>query len=305
MSDLFAALSVDARAALCPLLYDLGGSAAPGDVVATLATGIVQVVRACAAVVFLVEDGALHAAHAAGPAAGSLAGAGMRLGEGTSGNAALTGAPARGPAPSGECGVEAAGEFAMFRSVLAWPLVRNGRTLAVLSLYRRRREPFGADAVCLLEVICGKAAAALELALECDWYRRTSLLDRATGLPNSRELFGRLDGELSRSRRSRSAISILVCRLAGAGPPPEALLGRLGAHFRRHCRDYDYVGWTGERFVFLLPGATASVAWTRLEALRCLPDILPFQLLASAAFFPEDGTDAEDLLAAAERRWQY
>ena len=250
-------------------------------------------------VLFLPQDGILRAVHAAGPTGQHLTGTEIRLGEGTSGSAAATGVPARRTGLACERGIAHSPAFAGFRSVLAWPLVHNAQTLAVLSLYRRSEEPLSPEAIGIVDAACYSASAALHLALEHEWYRRTSGLDRQTGLPNSRELFLRLDAELSRCQRTGAGLSVLVCRLQGPRVVPDGILARLGLYFRNRCRDYDYVGWTGERFVVLLPGASG----TRPDFLAGLPDIRPFQLTVASVSYPADGFDAEDLLAAADLLW--
>jgi GGDEF domain-containing protein len=299
MSEAITALSVNARAALCPILGRFSGLAAPGDVIAALTDGIVELVEVNAAVLFLPEGGLLRAAYAAGSASRHLTGVKIRLGQDTSGAAAVSGTHVRRTGLGCERGVDNSAALAAFRSVLALPLVHNGHTLAVLSLYRRSADPPAGEEICLLDVVCRQAAASLQLALEHEWYRRTSALDRLTGLPNSRELFLRLDAELSRCHRTGACLAILIGRLEGPGLPSEETLARLGLYFRNSCRDYDYVGWTGERFVVLLPGATA----TRPGLWRGLPDTEPFRLRVASASYPKDGVDAEDLLAAADRRW--
>jgi hypothetical protein len=77
------------------------------------------------------------------------------------------------------------------------------------------------------------------------------------------------------------------------------------------CREYDYVArMGGDEFVVVAPGLTADAASKRAEQLRalakqagnevCGEDIL--SLSVGRALFPEDGKDAEQLLAEADRR---
>jgi hypothetical protein len=77
------------------------------------------------------------------------------------------------------------------------------------------------------------------------------------------------------------------------------------------CREYDYVArMGGDEFVVVAPGLAADSAGKKAEQLRalakqaghevCGEDIL--SLSVGRAIFPEDGKDAEQLLAEADRR---
>ena len=77
------------------------------------------------------------------------------------------------------------------------------------------------------------------------------------------------------------------------------------------CREYDYVArMGGDEFVVIAPGLSADAAGKKAEQMRalarqagnevCGEDIL--SLSVGRALFPEDGNDAEQLLAEADRR---
>src|SRR5258708_22302335 len=80
---------------------------------------------------------------------------------------------------------------------------------------------------------------------------------------------------------------------------------------KESCREYDYVArMGGDEFVVVAPGLTAEAAAKKAESLRELArlagrevsneDIL--SLSDEQALYPEDGKDAEALLAEADRR---
>ncbi len=89
------------------------------------------------------------------------------------------------------------------------------------------------------------------------------------------------------------------------------VLRALGSGLKSICREYDYVArMGGDEFVVLLPGARVADAANKVHqfhhmmAMMCR-DLSPDrQLTASVGFatFPLDGSDAEQLLAEADRR---
>ena len=90
---------------------------------------------------------------------------------------------------------------------------------------------------------------------------------------------------------------------------------RILRHFSKSlqgsCREYDYVArMGGDEFVLVAPGLSSSAAQIRGICLNelanlagreiCGEDLLSVSV--GFAFYPDDGTDAEKLLAEADRR---
>jgi diguanylate cyclase (GGDEF)-like protein len=87
---------------------------------------------------------------------------------------------------------------------------------------------------------------------------------------------------------------------------------RLFSHaLKETCREYDYVARLGgDEFVVIAPGLTPEASVKKMENLRelarnagkevCGEDILSLSI--GRAVYPEDGLDAEELLAEADRR---
>jgi diguanylate cyclase (GGDEF)-like protein len=143
--------------------------------------------------------------------------------------------------------------------------------------------------------------------------------DYLTGLPNARALFMQLDREVARCQRENSNVAVMVCDLDGfkqindryghlEGDKTLKLFANL---LREVCREYDYVArMGGDEFVIVAPNMTPDAVREKailLNALAqqagrqvCGQDLL--SLSVGAAFYPQNGSDAEQLLAEADRK---
>jgi len=141
---------------------------------------------------------------------------------------------------------------------------------------------------------------------------RLSTEDVATSLPNERALFLKLDAELARCRRSHSALAVLVCDVEAAQRlrRRSGALQAVAAGLRRLCREEDCVARMGDRFVLVLDNfAKRHLAEKRRRIEALMAEInsaagteRPPVVKMGAAFYPEDGGYAEDLLAVADAR---
>jgi diguanylate cyclase (GGDEF)-like protein len=112
---------------------------------------------------------------------------------------------------------------------------------------------------------------------------------------------------------------VLVCYLDGFKQVNDSyghltgnkVLSSVANGLKANCREYDYVArMGGDEFVVVAPGLPADVAASKAEQLRqlarqagievCAEDIL--SLSVGQAIYPDDGADAEELLAEADRR---
>jgi diguanylate cyclase (GGDEF)-like protein len=148
---------------------------------------------------------------------------------------------------------------------------------------------------------------------------RSAATDSLTRLPNTSSLFLQLERELARCKRTRGSLALLLLDLDGfkfvndrfGHLEGNKVLQLTAAGLRASCREYDYVArMGGDEFVIILPGADPDAVLTRLHQLEtvarcaglevCGEDLI--SLSVGDAFFPEDGGDAEQLLALADRR---
>jgi diguanylate cyclase (GGDEF)-like protein len=147
----------------------------------------------------------------------------------------------------------------------------------------------------------------------------SAVTDELTGLPNARSLFLQLDSELARSKRTGTPLAVLVLDLDGfkgindrfghlAG---NRVLQMIAEGLRNSCRECDCAArMGGDEFVVILSGSTREAIGAKPEQYQqitrevglafCHEDILSVSV--GEACFPEDGADAEQLLAAADKR---
>lgn len=171
---------------------------------------------------------------------------------------------------------------------MAAPAVRDGCVVAVIALYRSPGACFAIEELGLVEDAAGKLAPAIDNARR---FRRAELVQ-------ARALFERLDAEIARSRRSRGVLAVLDCRLSGGALPEEAQDGATAA-LRRSCREYDFIAPRPEGFVVVLADCGAGGVGEARARIRQVFAGLGIGVRIGVALYPEEGQDAEDLLAVA------
>jgi diguanylate cyclase (GGDEF)-like protein/putative nucleotidyltransferase with HDIG domain len=205
------------------------------------------------------------------------------------------------------------------RSALAVPLEGVTGLVGVLALYQAVPDAFTADHLRILQVITSRVAMFIENALKYREAESSATIDYLTGMANARALSVHLEKELARCRREKSALGVIVCDLDGfkeindryghlAG---DRVLKLFASSLSVASREYDYAArMGGDEFVVVAPGITESAAIERADLLSALAkqagrDVCGAQSLslsAGTAFYPQDGVNAEQLLAEADRR---
>jgi diguanylate cyclase (GGDEF)-like protein/putative nucleotidyltransferase with HDIG domain len=226
----------------------------------------------------------------------------------------LNGNPSGEPDPMGENG-----PFRLQRSAISVPLEGLQGVVGVLTLYHSEPEIYTPDHLRILLAISSKVALSVENALAFQQAESSATTDYLTELPNARSLFLHLDRELSRCKRLESCLAVMVCDLDGFKQINDRfghlegnrLLRLFAKSLQGSCREYDYVArMGGDEFVIVAPGLKPSAAVARGIILGelaraagqevCREDLI--SLSVGCAIFPDDGTDAEKLLAEADRR---
>jgi diguanylate cyclase (GGDEF)-like protein/putative nucleotidyltransferase with HDIG domain len=242
------------------------------------------------------------------------------LGQGLSGWVAHNRKPIINGNPSVEPGyLNDPSKFSTLSSALAVPLEGVTGVIGVLALYRGQRDAFTSDNLRILLAVSGKMALSIENALKYQQAESSATTDYLTGLPNARSLFLQLDRELARCKRDNSTLTVMVSDMDGFKQINDRyghlegnrVLRLFAQALKDSCREYDYVArMGGDEFVVIAPGLEKDAAGKKAEQMRalarqagsevCGEDIL--SLSVGRAMYPEDGNDAEQLLAEADRR---
>src|ERR1700730_12629622 len=210
-------------------------------------------------------------------------------------------------------------KFSTLRSALAIPLEGLAGVVGVLALYHAEIDAFTSDHLRILLAISSKMALAIENALKYEQAESSATTDYLTGLPNARSLFLQLDRELARCKRDSSSLVVMVSDMDGFKQINDRfghlegnrVLRLFAQALKDSCREYDYVArMGGDEFVVVAPGLETDAAGKKAEQMRalarqagnevCGEDLL--SLSVGRAMYPEDGNDAEQLLAEADRR---
>jgi diguanylate cyclase (GGDEF)-like protein len=196
------------------------------------------------------------------------------------------------------------------------PLERGADLVAVLTLCRAVDDRFSDHDLAVLLELAPKLAAASSNAVAFQEAARLARLDPLTGESSSRALFERLDAEIARLRRGPGTLAVVECAVRG----PEVLgfisqydsarqiLDRVARELANCCREYDFVARCGDEFVVVLPQCERTGIETLEARIKLVVAEIglrmgfPLTVRLGAAYCPEDGMDAEDLLASAERR---
>jgi diguanylate cyclase (GGDEF)-like protein/putative nucleotidyltransferase with HDIG domain len=306
--------------ALFELSQDLGASLSLGETLSVFSVKLKPMVPYDAIAIYVRRDEELVPEYVNGDNYRLFSSLRIPLGQGLSGWVAHNRKPIINGNPSVEPGyLNDPSKFSTLRSALAVPLEGVAGVIGVLALYRGERDAFTTDHLRILLAVSGKMALAIENALKYQQAENSATTDYLTGLPNARSLFLQLDRELARCKRDNSSLTVMVSDMDGFKQINDRfghlegnrVLRLFAQALKDSCREYDYVArMGGDEFVVIAPGLATDAAGKKAEQMRtlarqagnevCGEEIL--SLSVGRAVYPEDGKDAEQLLAEADRR---
>ncbi len=305
--------------ALFELSQDLGASLSLGETLSVFSVKLKRLVPYDSIAIYIRREDELVPEHVNGDNFRLFASLRIPIGEGLSGWVAQNRKPIINGNPLVEPGYTTSDKYSVMRSALSVPLEGLDGIVGVLTLYKSDKDAFTADHLRILLAVSSKMALAIENALKYQQAESSSTTDYLTGLPNARSLFLQLDRELSRCKRTKSRLTVMVCDMDGFKQVNDRfghlegnrVLKLFAQSLKESCRDYDYVArMGGDEFVLIAPGLSPEAARGKMLLLRdmakkagyevCREDIL--SLSVGQAVYPENGLDAEQLLAEADRR---
>ena len=271
-------------------------------------------------VVFLMKEDHLVPELVSGDNFRLLSSLNIKVGQGLCGWVAENRKPILNGNPEVEAGyVSDPEKFTTQRSALAVPLDGLNGVVGVLAMYRAERDAFTADHLRILLAVSSKIALSVENALKYQQAENSAVTDYLTGLPNARSLYVHLARELARCRRTGTSLAVMVCDLDNFKQindlyghlEGDNLLKDFAAQIKAACRGYDYVArMGGDEFVVVAPGLQAEASADKASHLnelaiaagRKIAGRNLVSLSVGTSFCPQDGFDAERLLAEADRR---
>ena len=305
---------------LFELSQDLGASLSLDETLSVFSVKLKRLVPYDSVAIYVRRENILVPEHVSGDNFRLFASLRIPLGQGLSGWVAQNRKPIINGNPSVEPGyLNDPTKFSTLRSALALPLEGTSGIVGVLALYQAEADAFTSDHLRILQAVTSKMALAIENALKYQQAESSATTDYLTDLPNARSLFLALDRELARCKRENSSLTVMVCDMDGFkqindrfGHLEGNRVLRLFAHtVKETCREYDQVArMGGDEFVVIASGLSPEAARKKADQLKdlahqvgqeiCQEDIL--SLSVGRAVYPDDGLDAEELLAEADRR---
>src|SRR5208337_4168579 len=242
------------------------------------------------------------------------------MGQGLSGWVAQNLKPILNGNPSVEPGyLNDSSKYSTLNSALAVPLEGLQGVVGVVALYHAEKDFFTSDHLRILLAVSSKMALAIENALKYEQAESSAVTDFLTGLPNARSLFMQLDRDMARCKREKTSLTVMVADLDRfklindrfGHLEGNRVLRLFAQALKDTSREYDYVArMGGDEFVVIAPGLAADAAGKKSEQMRtlakqagaevCGEEIV--SLSVGRSVYPEDGEDAEHLLAEADRR---
>jgi diguanylate cyclase (GGDEF)-like protein/putative nucleotidyltransferase with HDIG domain len=305
---------------LFELSQDLGASLSLGETLSVFSVKLKRLVPYDSIAIYVRRGDLLIPEHVSGDNFRLFNALRIPIGQGLSGWVAQNRKPILNGNPSVEPGyLNDPSKFSTLRSALALPLEGLEGVVGVLALYSAEADAFTSDHIRILQAVASKMALAVENALKYQQAESSATTDYLTGLPNARSLFLQLESELSRCKREKSSLTVMVCDMDGFKQINDRfghlegnrVLRLFAQALRGTCREYDAVArMGGDEFVVIAPGLTSESANKKAEQLRelarqvgvevCQENIL--SLSVGRAVYPTDGMDPEQLLAEADRR---
>jgi diguanylate cyclase (GGDEF)-like protein/putative nucleotidyltransferase with HDIG domain len=304
---------------LFELAQTLGNSLSLKETLSVVAIRLKEMIPHDSIVFFVRQEGMLIPEYAHGVDYDLFSSIRISLGQGLSGWVARNEKPITNGNPAAETShLGKSSRLTVLQSALCVPLRGREGVAGVLTLYCREKNYFTKEHLRMLLAASSKLGVSVENALQYESAQSTASTDFLTGLPNARSICSHLETELSRVRRTKTPLAVLLCDLNGFKKVNDTfghltgnrLLKEIAARFKSSCREYDQVGRLGgDEFVFVLPEMTKEnvaemekrLSRAVQEASRSACSEMTVSVSVGSSFYPADGTSGEELLSEADR----
>lgn len=304
---------------LFELAQTLGNSLSLKETLSVVAVRLKEMIPHDSIVFFVCQEGMLIPEYVHGVDYDLLTSIRIPVGQGLSGWVARNEKPITNGNPAAETfHLGAFSRTTTLQSALSVPLRGREGVAGVLTLYHREKNSFTQEHLRMLLAASSKLGLSVENALQYEQAQSTASTDYLTELPNARSICLHLENELTRIRRSKRPLAVLLCDLNSFKKVNDKyghltgnkLLQEVSAKFKASCREYDQVGRLGgDEFVFVMPDMTKEMvpelekrlAKAVREASRSVCGELIVSVSVGCAFHPENGVSGEELLSEADR----
>jgi diguanylate cyclase (GGDEF)-like protein/putative nucleotidyltransferase with HDIG domain len=299
--------------ALFEVAQSLGNSLSLNDTLSVLAGRLKRMIPHDGLAVYVCRDGHLVPEYVGGDDSRLFTSLRIPMGQGLSGWVAENRRPIINGNPSVEPGyLGDPTRFSKLRSAIAVPLEGVTGVIGVLALYHTDKDAFSRDHLRILQAVSAKLGLVLENSLKYQEAEDSAITDYLTGLPNARSLFLHLEAGIHYSERAAAPLAVLVCDLNDFKQINDRyghlegnrILRSVAERMQRCCRESDYIArMGGDEFVVVLAGLHPDAVAERIRSFQSAVGRDGAACLSIGhATYPEDGLDAESLLAAADRR---
>ncbi|HEU5361075.1 MAG TPA: diguanylate cyclase [Candidatus Deferrimicrobiaceae bacterium] len=207
------------------------------------------------------------------------------------------------------------------RTMIMLPLTRDGEIIGTVSIFDKFPHKtfypasFNADDMGTFEKFIRYVEKAIGNAIAFETNEKLKNLDASTGLPTLQYFQSRMLHELSRARRFRRRLVLMICEVAPHIPAREFsaidreewVIKRLSKVIRNALRGYDVVARISDsKFAMILPEAEdgkmsatpriKKAITDEVEEIRKSMKDLKVDVRFGHAGFPEDGEDHEKLI---------
>lgn len=307
--------------AILDLAQDASGSLRAEELLSLAAERLKFIVPYDCVAVFVRNGDVLKPRYVNGENSRAFASLEIPMGQGLSGWVAENGKPIVNGNPSVEPGyVNDPSRFAL-NSALSIPLRDNGEHVTgALSLYRSDKDAYTKEHLRVLLAISDKIGRLVDMAIKLSPQQELNH-DELTGLPNAESFSSHFQRELARCGLQGKTLALLACDLDRFRQVndryghirADELLKRVASVLQSNCRNSDYVARAGsDEFMVLFAGADAGELNGRIELLDRKVRQAGCELFGDEnigisvglACFPENGSDAETLLAHADKEME-
>lgn len=235
--------------------------------------------------IMLLKDGVLEVKSSV-PRGMGAEGMTFREGEGACGRAARTKTAVYIPDLESETDIYDRRGQSPRGSLLSVPMIHKGTVLGVINFERPTRNAFSPQETELLSAVADLAATATKNAILHAETVELSITDPLTGAANRRHLFSRLEIEIARALRYRTALAVVMVDIDSFKHLNDTQGHRVGdIVLRKVCdllkqatRKVDTLArYGGEEFMLILPQASKPEAFEVAEKLRRAVEEAPLE----------------------------